>query len=84
MAFVILFILGLLISLGLQRWLRSALISLSVPSMGFITYVLFCEFVLPYGGGGASMWPIALIFGIPVVLTGSACGLFLGRSPAKR
>lgn len=24
---------------------------------------LFAEFVLPYRGGGASMWPIALIFG---------------------
>ena len=84
MAFVILFILGLLISLGLQRWLRSGLISLSVPSIGLISYVLLCEFVLPYRGGGASMWPIALIFGIPLVLTGSACGLFLGRSPTKR
>ena len=84
MVFFILFILGLLISFGLQRWLGITVISLSVPSIGFIGYVLFCEFVLPYRGGGASMWPIALLFGIPVVLTGSACGLFLCRSIEKR
>jgi hypothetical protein len=26
-------------------------------------FILFAEFVLPYQGGGASMWPIAMIFG---------------------
>lgn len=36
-------------------WLASCII---VPA-----FVLIAEFVLPYQGGGASMWPIALIFG---------------------
>ena len=79
MFFLLLYILGLLISMGLERWLRSAVIALSAPSLGFIAWVLFGAFVLPYGGGGASMWPIALLFGIPVVLAGSACGLFVCR-----
>lgn len=26
-------------------------------------FVLLAEFVLPYAGGGASMWPIALVVG---------------------
>jgi hypothetical protein len=39
----------------LRSWLSSCIV---VPS-----FVLFAEFVLPYQGGGASMWPIALIFG---------------------
>lgn len=26
-------------------------------------FILFVEFALPYRGSGASMWPIALIFG---------------------
>jgi hypothetical protein len=36
-------------------WLVSCLV---VPA-----YVLYAEFVLPYAGGGASMWPIALVIG---------------------
>ncbi len=36
-------------------WLISSLV---LPAI-----VLFDEFVLPYQGGGASMWPIALVIG---------------------
>jgi hypothetical protein len=36
-------------------WLFSAL---AIPAI-----VLFDEFILPYRGGGASMWPIALVIG---------------------
>jgi hypothetical protein len=36
-------------------WLTSCTI---VPA-----FVLIDEFLLPYRGGGASMWPVALIFG---------------------
>jgi hypothetical protein len=39
----------------LFAWLVSCLV---VPG-----FVLVLEFVLPYSGGGASMWPIALVFG---------------------
>jgi hypothetical protein len=40
---------------ALKAWLLSCCI---VP-----IFVLAGEFILPYMGGGASMWPIALIFG---------------------
>jgi hypothetical protein len=39
----------------LPSWLASCCV---VP-----VFVLFAEFILPYKGGGASMWPIALMFG---------------------
>jgi hypothetical protein len=38
-----------------RAWFLSALV---LPGI-----VLFDEYVLPYRGGGASMWPIALVMG---------------------
>lgn len=53
------FVTGLAIRLRgkkeVQAWLLSSLV---LPAL-----VLLEEFVLPYQGGGASMWPIALFFG---------------------
>ena len=83
MALIILFVLGMLISIGLQQWSGRALISLIVPPVAFTGYILFNEFVLPPRGGGASMWPIALLFGIPIVLGGSLVGVLLGRLRKK-
>ncbi len=40
-------------------------------------FVLFAEFVLPYQGGGASMWPIALIFGGAYGAASSGLGVFI-------
>ena len=34
-----------------------------LSSLALPVIVLFDEFVLPYRGGGASMWPIALVMG---------------------
>ena len=34
-----------------------------VSSLVLPVIILFDEFVLPYRGGGASMWPIALVIG---------------------
>ena len=56
-------------------WLASCAV---VPA-----FVLFAEFVLPYQGGGASMWPIALIFGsiYGAVAGGVGAGLGWGLGP---
>lgn len=55
-------------------WLASAAI---VPG-----YVLLAEFVLPYAGGGASLWPVALMTGsIAGGIAGGvgvACGMRAG------
>jgi len=35
----------------------------AIPWCGFLALLLYNEYFVPYQGGGASMWPIALIFG---------------------
>jgi hypothetical protein len=35
----------------------------AVPWLGLLAWLLYNEYVLPYRGGGASMWPIAQLFG---------------------
>jgi len=37
--------------------------SLASASLVMPLFILIAEFILPHKGGGASMWPIALIFG---------------------
>lgn len=59
----------------LQWFKRWAWLSVSVPAAGFVALILFDEIVLPYRGGGASMWPIALLFGVPTAILGSCLGL---------
>ncbi|WP_289053925.1 hypothetical protein [Carboxylicivirga marina] len=39
------------------------LISWGIACIITPVFVLFAEFVLPYSGGGASFWPIALVVG---------------------
>ena len=39
------------------------LASAAVPWCGLLAWLLLVEYVLPYRGGGASMWPIAQLFG---------------------
>ncbi len=48
------------------RWLSGysgLLASAAVPWCGLLAWLLLVEYVLPYRGGGASMWPIAQLFG---------------------
>jgi len=37
--------------------------SIALPWICFLCWLLINEYVLPYSGGGASMWPIALLVG---------------------
>jgi hypothetical protein len=63
------------LAFALQWFKRWWWASLLFPTAAFVALVLFVEFVLPYGGGGASMWPLALIFGIPLCFAVSVFGL---------
>ena len=69
------FILGLYLSttqIGpFNAWMISCCV---VPA-----FVLFSEFVLPYMGGGASMWPIALLVGGFFGLVSGGIGVLLGE-----
>ncbi len=53
------FVVGLVLRLrGMKLFVAWLLAFCVVPA-----FVLIAEFVLPYMGGGASMWPIALVVG---------------------
>ncbi|BDD87015.1 hypothetical protein [Desulfofustis limnaeus] len=68
------FILGLFLCSKDIKPLTSWLLSCCVVPI----FVLFSEFVLPYMGGGASMWPIALIVGVFLGLLAGGLGILLG------
>lgn len=65
------FIVGLILPLrGIRAavaWLWSSLV---MPA-----FVLLFEFVLPYSGGGASFWPIALIVGAVLGIMSGGLGV---------
>ena len=68
-AAVVSFIARLLKRKPLKAWLLGCTV---VPA-----FVLFVEFALPYQGGGASMWPIALLFGGAYGAIASGVGVFI-------
>lgn len=41
----------------------SVLAGAAIPWLGFLALLLLEAYVLPYRGGGATMWPIAQLFG---------------------
>jgi len=49
----------------------------AIPWLGVLAWLLYNEYFVPYSGGGASMWPIALIVaGTAAAVAGaSAAGL---------
>ncbi len=49
----------------------------AVPWFGLLAAILYTEYVRPYQGGGASMWPIAQLFG-GFVAAGTGILAFLG------
>ncbi|HEY0683466.1 MAG TPA: hypothetical protein VGD45_14120 [Steroidobacter sp.] len=67
----------------LQAWRGSWWLSVCAPVVGFVLWILFDSYVLPYRGGGASMWPLAILFGTPVAFLGAIFGVMLARSIAK-
>jgi hypothetical protein len=76
MAFLVLWVASFVVAFVL-RWLRrSRTVAVAVPVVGLILLILFDAYVLPYRGGGASMWPIAVILGAPVALLGGLCGAY--------
>lgn len=59
LALIITFLFGLIMRLsGRKELFVWGLSCLAMPAI-----VLFNEFILPYPGGGASMWPIAFVLG---------------------
>jgi hypothetical protein len=53
---------GFICARKLGGW-TGALAAAAIPWFGLLAVLLFMEYVMPYQGGGASMWPIAQLFG---------------------
>jgi hypothetical protein len=53
---------GFICARKLSGWM-GAVAAGAIPWFGLLAVLLFMEYVLPYQGGGASMWPIAQLFG---------------------
>jgi hypothetical protein len=59
---------------------RAAWIAGAVAWLLMLACLLFNEYVLPYRGGGASMWPIAQLFGGTVAAAVAALSCSLAQS----
>jgi len=53
---------GIICSRFSVTW-RGSMLAGAIPWTGLLVALLFGEYCLPYRGGGASMWPIAQLFG---------------------
>jgi amino acid transporter len=79
MAFLIIFVLAFVLDFVLRRKGRRKWVSIAAPVVCSVLFVLFDAYVLPYRGGGASMWPIAVLFGAPVAVGGGLLGVVIAR-----
>ena len=66
---------------------KSLLIAVAVPWLTLAGWVVWGEYFAPYRGGGASMWPVAILFGgstaFLAAFIGWLCGLALRFLPEK-
>lgn len=52
---------GVVAGLVLRRLSVAVVAGAAIPWLGMLGFLLFNEYVVPAQGGGASMWPIALL-----------------------
>jgi hypothetical protein len=68
---------------GLGAWYlrsrRSWLVAIFLPPTLFLAWLLLNEYVLPQGGGGASMWPVAFVIGGTAAALAGCCGFLVTR-----
>ena len=63
---------GIICGVKIKNIAVGILISAITPITIFSLLILYEEYFLPYQGGGASMWPIAILFG---GTTAAFCGV---------
>ena len=83
LAWILIVGLSALVGVICGRYLRGRLggfLSAAIPWFGLLAWLLIDEYLLPYRGGGASMWPIAQLFaGTVAALVGyGSCTLTRG------
>lgn len=65
-SWIILITLSSLTGLFVAKYMRhklSIFVAGAVPWLGLLGLLLYSEYFVPYQGGGASMWPVAQLFG---------------------
>lgn len=59
---------------------KAILAGAAIPWFGVLAWLLYHEYFVPYAGGGASMWPVALIVGGTfAAITGAMTAGFVNR-----
>jgi hypothetical protein len=58
----------------LQSVTRNLLITGALGFTGYVAWSVYLEFFVPYSGGGASFWPIDIVFAGPCSAAGAVVG----------
>jgi len=74
---ITLFLLGIISGTVAQYLFRRLEVSTALPLLGYIAWSTYQEFFVPYKGGGASFWPLDIIFAGPAAAMGGAIGAFI-------
>jgi uncharacterized membrane protein YeaQ/YmgE (transglycosylase-associated protein family) len=56
-------IVGIICSYCIKKRRLGIILAFFIPWFGLLAYLIYQEYFVPYQGGGASMWPIAQLFG---------------------
>lgn len=82
---VLVIALAVVFLVGLVPTIRGVnpIISWGISCIIMPAFVLFEEFVLPYRGGGASFWPIALVIGGIMGVVAGGLGTIIGIALKK-
>lgn len=80
MGLVLLFVFGFGIAFVLQKTWRRTWVSVLVPVIVFVLFVLFdVLLVQDPAAGGDSKWQVAVLMGVPALLFGAGCALLALR-----
>jgi hypothetical protein len=63
---------------------RAFLFAALVPWLALLAVLLYNEYFMPYEGGGASMWPIAQLFGGTAATIAGLAGALATRLVQRR
>jgi hypothetical protein len=74
---IYIFLVAVLVGATAQFFIRHKVISCLAPVVVYVSFSTFYEFLIPRHGGGASLWPIDILFVAPVTAVGGAVGALL-------
>lgn len=74
---------GFLVAFVLQKIYGRIWLSLVVPMIAFLLFVLFDVFLVMEKPGDAAVWIATWGFGVPLILAGAAGGIMVARRQRK-